>query len=436
MALGHVAFGVSLLLLTSAAILFAQLPVERVRESDDTILGKPAQWRLEGDALGKNTVAVVAGTPLLLEPWDDAEAVGEAPGGLLSVWDRRPGWLQVIVGSTIGWVRLDDLDTAATAVAEAAGEAKPLEDSAARGRSQPAAPIAPVHAEFVERARRILGGRGSEGRLGPFDLYTDLDNETLLSFLDVVASETPIAYLRLLDLPPTTRHEGAVVLLDRQDDYQELHDQLDLSNGEPVAGFEFGGVAVLLVEKRPPYELARTLIHELTHVLNRRYFAPPRRPGDPVASNVVGPWLEEGLAGNLALSHVDRIGKIHPQDLARQETRIGNITQVSGGAVDIATVARWLQSKRLVQIAELVELERGEFFAGGDRGGHYLQSSALVRFLLTDRDLRASFLGFLGRVRAGDLDSSDLIASLPIEPASLEGRFTEWTMALARGQTR
>ena len=435
MAFAYVAFRLSFLLLVSGAIPFAQPPVERFRESDDTILGKPAQWRLEGDALGKDTVTVVAGTPLLLEPWDDAEAVGEAPGGLLPVWDRRPGWLQVIVGSTIGWVRLEDLGAAATKLEKAGGAAESFEDAAAGGRSEPAAPIAPVHAEFVERARSILEGRGSGGRLGPFDLYTDVDDAALISFLDVVASQTPVVYLRLLDLPPTTRHQGAVVLLGRQGDYQELQDQLHLSSAEPVGGFEFGGVAVLLVEKRPPHELARTLIHELTHVLNGRYLAPPRRLGDFVASNAVGPWLEEGLAGNLALSQVDPTGKIHPQDLARQETRIGNITQLSGGAVAITTLARLLQSKRLPPIAELVELERGEFFAGGDRVGHYLQSSALVRFLLTDLDLRAPFLGFLGRVRAGDLDSSDLLASLPIEPARLEERFIEWTVALASRQT-
>ena len=127
---------------------------------------------------------------------------------------------------------------------------------------------------------------------------------------------------------------------------------------------------------------------------------------------------------------------MHPEELSRQETHVGNLTNVTGATVAIATLARQLQRHRLPPIAELVELERGEFLVDNDREGHYLQSAALVRFLLTEPGLRAAFLRFLQQVRAGDLDSKDLLAALAVDPLTLDRRFTAWTVALARRQAQ
>jgi len=402
---------------------------ERLEGQEEVILGHAADWKLDDTGLDRETLVVDAGTPLLEEPWDDARIVTEAPGGALAIWEAVPGWRRVISGSIIGWVKLDaspdlgfpdEYPTAEPAVEASPPLPTPIGDPSDRARTQ-----------LLARARELLGEGVLTARLGPFELLTNSNDRGLLAFLHRVAESTVVSYAKTHELTGKDSR-GAVVLFATEAEYNALRDRVILRPSELVGAFEMAGVAVLFSENLERTEIARNLIHELTHVLNGERLAPRTSPGSLYLDSMLAPWLEEGTATNMAFSSLDRRGGLHPLRLAKDVKTFAGITHIGGASAGLLQVSQALVNGQLPPLTDLVDMGREEFGHGAEAALLYLQSATLIRYLLQNRELRAPFLGFLQAVASGDRRSTELFEMLPISPNELEDRHRNWTIELTK----
>ena len=221
-------------------------------------------------------------------------------------------------------------------------------------------------------------------------------------------------------------------MFSRNSDYEELRDLVSLGLADPDHGFEIDGVAVVSLEGRQRTEVVRSLVHELTHVLNGALLVPHRQPGLPVTLEPVGPWLEEGLASHLGLSHVDTKGRLHPDEISRELILLHGGRQVTGAPVAISALADGMRAGKVGSLEELVVLRRWNFYDGADFFLRYVQGATFIRFLLEDEELAEPFRDFLDEVATGEVDSTDVFEQLPIDVRELEKRYRAWTFLLAK----
>ena len=193
-------------------------------------------------------------------------------------------------------------------------------------------------------------------------------------------------------------------------------------------------VAVLHGDQEDRVELERVFVHELTHVLNRQRLAPSVRLDGSPRQPEVALWLEEGIATNLSFSRIDRRGRLDPERLSREVRRAGEFIHYEGASAGLLSLSQQIGGGSLPTTTELVALDREDFLSSDRASMHYLQSATLVRFLSTHPTLRAPFLLFLQEVSQGVQDSTALLEALPMDPAELDFRYREWTLALARNE--
>ncbi len=193
---------------------------------------------------------------------------------------------------------------------------------------------------------------------------------------------------------------AAIVLFARADSFRAFARE----GGVPVgyAGYALAarGLAVFHAGDRID-SFVTTLVHELTHLVNRR----------ALGVNLP-PWLAEGLA--------DGVG----------DTATPDGFEPLDGITGLEALARRLQqaqaSGQAGDLERLVALPRGEF----DRGvvSHdYEQSALLVRFLLDDQPLASGFRRFLSDFAGGaTYDPQRLAEALGADWADLDRRFGQW----------
>ncbi|MEE8524897.1 MAG: SH3 domain-containing protein [Thermoanaerobaculia bacterium] len=380
------------------------------------ILGEAAAIDPEGDRT--ELVWVEPGTRIRRQPdaasppITSVDARWQAP-----VLDRRGGWVQVLYGDLKGWI------------------ADP-----GSGPASSAAPAAPATDEGrLITALELLESGAEPLDLGSFELYTDVADRPLLRFLGDVAEGLPDAYRRRFGVDSGTGGGEAVILFSREQSYRDYATAVTAAAADLEAPGHAGyGLAALFVGGQTAAEVAAVLVHELTHLLNRRALSP-----------ALPPWLEEGIANDLAFSRIDGSGRLHPGSLGGRSVVVEEPAYRPGGwlgsdrAVHLsgppAILRRLAEDRRAgknLPLELLTDLLAGEFFHPDGRQARYDLSAFFVRYLL-DGDLAARFRAFLAALAAGGSPASTAMRDhLERDWQALERGFAAWLDAGADGRRR
>lgn len=349
--------------------------VESPREGDPALRNKPPP------SDRRPRVWIGPATLLRSAPREDAGLfVRRGHLEQVPVAERRADWIGVDLGQGgVAWLRAAEED------------APPLGSD-----PLPATPIAGREVTPVQRARvhELLGSALREGRMGPYRMLTDLDAATLPAGLDALATGLEAIYAARYARPPLPGGHETLVLCARGATFAALKGDEPALDPLPAHGFVSGGLVVLDLEGRSAAEIARTLVHEVAHLLNRRALGPS-----------LPPWLDEGIADDLGLSEIDpERGTLRAEALGSTVRMTGD-TLVAGGAWAALVQARLgLAGRPSSDLVALFDRD-WETFVGADRRElDYAVSGLWVRFLLDggDRRLRSGFQSFLAAVAAGD----------------------------------
>ena len=256
-------------------------------------------------------------------------------------------------------------------------------------------------AGLLARARQRLNGGGRVERCGPYTLYTDVADGRLIAICGRLAERLDEVYEARYGIRPRGEPASAIVLFSDAGSYRAFAREGGVPLGYAGYALAARGLAVFHVGDQPLGEFVTTLVHELTHLVNRR----------ALGVNLP-PWLSEGLA--------DGVG----------DTATPDGFEPLDGIAGLEALARRLRQAqtdgRAGSLERLVTLERGEF----DRGvvSHdYEQSALLVRFLLGEPRLAAGFRRFLSDFAGGErYDPERLAEALGADLEALDGRFREW----------
>jgi len=377
------------------------------------VLGAPAAF--DRQAVEQQHLRLAAGTaihqaaarrtPLIAR----LEAATELP-----VVDRRGPWAQVRYRGRLGWV---------------------LVDEAALDRSLPAAPSLPavlrpppVAAERLDAARRHLGPQRSSRTVAGYVLESDADDAALLDRLARLLGRLDAAFAARSGLTPPPPNGELIAVFARRDAY------LAFAAADPqlpqveVVGHASGGVAALAAEGRPPRHLESLLAHEVAHLIIRR----------TLGLNLP-PWLEEGLAEDLAYCRIDddgtpllgSVNDLPPVRLAARTFAVADgavffAERRAGGRAALRELRAGL--RRLPSLAELTALDAAAFVGDGRRL-HYAAGGFLVRYLLDGGDprLAAGFRAFLAAVASGDEAGGAALAKrLGRDLPALDRGFRRW----------
>lgn len=363
--------------------------------SEPTILGQPAGWTLEEPA--ETLVGVQEGAELRAGPESTAEVLARLPAARLDLLDWRERWVKVRYRDLEGWVDLD---------------ATPVIDA-------PTAEPAEVLRQALEadpwqllRALDHLGSGRSTAELAAWTLHTDLDKPAFLAELEELASQLEEVYQERYGLSPVAAEKrGAVILHAEKASYDRFNEQAEDWVDRHAAGQAMPGMVVLYAGERPRDEIAATMLHELTHLLNWQTF-----------HRQLPVWLEEGLAEDLSLVSVDAAGRIVVSPLSKGNLRLGkNIVAM----LEDLCAAREEQS--LVALSDLLAMDQAAFAARAQQ--HYAVTAFWVRFLLRGGDdvLAERFRSFLLAVALGEEASFETLQQyLERDLATLEEAFHDW----------
>jgi hypothetical protein len=406
------------LALAFAAVAFALAAAARAGAQDDpdALLGTGAAIAVETD-----WISVEPGSPLYREPDTGSNplAVIEVETEL-EVLERREDWLRVRHGALTGWISTRDEE----------------------GSARPSARASTESARQIARAREVFGPAERPGFFGEFSLYTDVEDKRLLSSLEKVSRHLPEAYASRYGLQGEPSGREAILLFEREADYRAftLESFGDHARHRPdLRGHSAPGIAVLYVGDHSLEEVAAVLVHELTHLLNRRVFAEP-----------IPPWLEEGLANDLGFCRIDGRGRLRFATLGGRGVvieqpeyeeggflRIDRRVNLTGPVASLRSVReRWMLPEGH-SATLLTDLGWDEFTELENRSLNYAASAFLVRYLLDSEGngssgwLAEGFRSFLRSVAAGeDAGAQELVECLGQE----RDRRTEGSLSRSSGE--
>ncbi len=370
-------------------------------QEEEKVLGTPST--IQPSELNPHTISVQPGTRIRQQPRRDSVVLEIIDLSLqLPVIERRANWVKTRYRSWQGWIELP----AGESASEGVSSSLPEPDGA-----------------LPERARELLATGSRTARLGPFALYTDVQDAALLDWLSAAADSVLTTYRGRYHLDPGSGFSELVLLFSAESSYRHLASEV-LGTAEAFSnGYTRDGISVLFTSTDGRQETVSALVHELTHLLNRRVFG----AGMP-------PWLDEGLAEDLAYCRVDARGRLLLGTLGGETTTAADQTRISTGPrAHLATLLAAWRSPNPPSIAQLPLLERADFLQSGSRSLHYAESAFLVRLLLDDADHRPRFLGYLGELAASELvESVSLWDALGVAAATLEPEFFRFVTAQAR----
>jgi hypothetical protein len=351
------------------------------------------------------TVWVNTGTPLLAAPESDAEAVMTvARIASLPVVEQRGEWYRVVYRGTPAWVDLPGYDDS---------------DMPPFGR-EPSPPLPlpgrPADEHLLQMATELLGESAVEVPLAGYVLITDRDDPELLEMLARVAGALEASYAARYGVELIDRPRETVVLFSQESAYRRFQDRLDRVAGLPAAGLVSKGLVAVFVGGRARSEVAATLVHELAHLLNRRALGP-----------ALPPWLDEGIADDLAYSAISGDGSLDPTMLAGSWRDVGPVRVWLGGHASARELERAVSNQSTVPLDDLLRMEWEEF-VDPEGNVNYPQSAFFLRFLIdVDPVLRTGFRRFLTGIAAGGpVTAEELVRRLGRSEEQLEAEFSRW----------
>ena len=357
------------------------------QEGEDVILGRPSGMR--PITTPEETALIPAGARLRERPQRHAPVVERFDSAIeLPVLDERGNWVQVRYGAWLGWVRV---------MGEEPDEALKPPGNPDLGR--------------LKLALDLLGEEVEAGTLGPYTLYTDVADSRLLDRLSAVAAGVDQIYRERYGLDPGSLEGTVVVLFAEEEDYRQFEAAEHRIASADSHGYTSEGLSILYSGQQQMDAIVRVLVHELTHLLGRRVF-----------EIQIPPWLDEGMAQDLAFSRINNGGSIRPGTLSTVESRLD------------ALVRTWNSPTR-TGLVELISLDWVAFVEPTLRPRRYAQSAFLIRYLLDSGDerLRSGFLKYLSNLESSELaESVSLFEMLNTEPDRIESGLYRFLVSQAK----
>lgn len=363
-------------------------------------------------------------------------AVVDAPIDL-RVTERRGDWARVTYAGRSGWVRVSPDGRAhpgqVAPLPAAQVSAEPVDGGT--GGVSTAVSSAEHRAGRRARARQLLAS--AIGSLGPYDLVTDVEDTTMLAALDRLAGSLDRIFEQRYGLAPAAVEPGETVLLFADEPtyrrYAEEEDDDLASLG--LAAHAGGGLAALYVGDRDWQAVAALLAHELTHLITHR-----------TLGSTLPPWLEEGLADDLAFCRIEKDGRVllgtlggetasrvRRRSLGRGTVRVEEEREISGARASLLRLAGLVETGELPSLEELVSLSQREWVGSERRALWYPLGAFFVRFLLDRPRTAGVFRDFLaGVVVPEDLAGERLVALLGTDWDRLQRSFETWLRSEAR----
>jgi hypothetical protein len=237
-------------------------------------------------------------------------------------------------------------------------------------------------------------------------LYTEVADEGALATCELLTSNLDPTYHRRYGVTPLGRPAEAIFLFSTLGQYQSfVQQQTQMPIGYAAHADTGRGYLALYTGDHSRQDFVETLIHELTHLINRR-----------ALGGNLPPWLSEGLA--------DGIGDTATLD------GLQPIDGANGAEAQASRLEMGYDTGQVPSISQLLEKDSSNFDSG-TISYDYEQSAFLVRFLLTDPDLSPRFQAFLRALAEGSVYTLELFYEhMGLEPSELDRRLEEWVRSV------
>ncbi|RMH18992.1 MAG: hypothetical protein D6696_11850 [Acidobacteria bacterium] len=352
----------------------------------------------------RDLVWVEPGMELRARPAEDAKVLARFDAyANLDASEVRGGWARVRFRGRRGWVYSERLARGEPPMGRDPEPPRPLEPQ-------------PPDPERLAAARALLDGERRVA-LGPYALYTDVDNDLLLRRLEALARRLDAIYAIRFGRKPQGEPRAAVVLFRTAAAYRRFQEQTEELVGLRAAGHSGRGIAALAAGGDLT-QVTATFVHELTHLINRRALGP-----------ALPPWLEEGVAECLASSRIDAGGRLYPREIGGRRFEVGQRITYLGGLAALHELQLALGRRRLPSVETVLALDWGGFMRSDRQSLHYAVSGAFLRYLLDGEERRqaAALRAFLDDVAAGEAPTAErLRRKLGRSWRQLDAGFAAW----------
>ncbi len=355
----------------------------------------------------RRQVWVLGGMELKARPSPDAATVHTFDNPIRAGRiERRGDWYHVDYNGRVGWLLLPDYDE--DAEVPYGEEPEPVRPLPARAPDE----------EGLAAARKYLRGRERLLTLGPYNLYTDIPDDRLIARLDAVAGNLETVYAERYGLRPAGDAAEAVVMFQSDIAYRLVQQRTERLAGLNAAGHNAEGLAVLYSGGRSRAAVTATVIHELVHFLNRRAIGPH-----------LPPWIDEGIADDLALARVGDDGRIHPRELSGARQQRGNHWRVGGALASLLHLRDAATAGEMPAVPDLMSVEWESFVRTPKIQLHYAAASFWIRYLLEGEGGRHApgLRAFLAAVAAGEPPAAETLEKhLAEDWTTLDSGFRDW----------
>jgi hypothetical protein len=252
-------------------------------------------------------------------------------------------------------------------------------------------PGRPPPADLLARVIDRLSPERRQLRLGPYAATTDVQDPALLALLAGLAGEVEAVYRTRFGVVPVGEAREVIVLFRDQDAYTRLAREDERIAEIASAGHTVNGLVAHYAGERPAAEVGATLVHELVHVLNRRALGP-----------ALPPWLDEGMAEDLAQSRLTLDGRLDPGGLGGEAYDRGDHVELRGGLAAALVLQEAIADGAAPRVEEMLASPWQEFVAAG-REQRYDAACFFVRYLLVGEGggLAPQFRAYLASIAQG-----------------------------------